>query len=227
MRKPRRPAGRFGIVRSLLGAVALSLLAVGSVTAANLAISYPDPEATILHRASGFVFPKALADMPRRKLVVYAEDDLSVQYTDRGGGNGDPTMDLYVYPAQRSFEDEWRSIEAAIAQGSAVVSSADPFPAPARAVDNHMRWYLGQLQGRGSLWTTGYVLVERRGWFIEARVSIPRESGERGVDQVRKALDAIDWDGVRNVRAEKLTLAPLGRHRQERRGPMHDMPAAA
>src|SRR4051794_20279251 len=41
--------------------------------------------AFVLHKASGYLFPDRLADMPRRKFRVYAPDDVQVDYTLRGG----------------------------------------------------------------------------------------------------------------------------------------------
>ena len=46
----------------------------------------------VRHRASGYRFPERLGDMPRRKIIVFAPDDVSIDYTLRGGGLGDPWL---------------------------------------------------------------------------------------------------------------------------------------
>ena len=94
--------------------------AVGLVVAAiSLAITAPahaDPVSTpvadvsdsahvqrdgdrFVHRASGYIFPSSLGDMPARKVTVFGPGDVSVQYTDKGGAGGDAWVDVYVYPA--------------------------------------------------------------------------------------------------------------------------------
>jgi hypothetical protein len=130
-------------------------------------------DGTVRHRAAHFVFPQQIGDMPLRKVVIYGPADLSVDYSLRGGGNGDAWITFFVYPVGHPS-----SIEA-------------PAPPPATAADGHSRWFEGQLNGMAI--KTGYMLVQRGGWYLESRYTIPDTAGQIGVDRTVRALADVPW----------------------------------
>ena len=144
-----------------------------------------------LHKASGFAFPDRLADMPRRKFRVYAPDDVQVDYTLRGGGNGDAWLDVFVYPAPRSVGDEAQGVEEQIVRNMTATPLAIQPPLPATAAGALGKWYEGRFQGREL--TSGYVLVKRGRWYVLARGSSPKEAGVEGMSRLLAAIAAIDW----------------------------------
>jgi hypothetical protein len=114
-----------------------------------------------------------------------------VQYTQRGGGLGDCWLDLIVYPASRSVEDEARDVEVQLERNMGAAVVAAPAPVPVGARDGRSGWFRGALEGRG--FTSGYVLVRRGPWFILVRASNPVEAGEAGMARLLPAIAAVDW----------------------------------
>jgi hypothetical protein len=144
-----------------------------------------------VHRASGYGFPDKLADMPRRKFFVYAPDDVQVNYTLNGGGNGDAWVDVFVYPARRSARDEAKAVEAELVRnfGGTPVAVQPPLPPSAKGAVG--KWFEGKLKGRPM--TTAYVIVKRGHWYILARGSSPVEAGSAGLERLQAAIVTIDW----------------------------------
>lgn len=143
-----------------------------------------------VHRASGYVFPGDLGGMPARKTYTYSPGDASVYYTLLGGGNGDPWLSLYVYPATRPIADEIRDIEAAIAQRMPGQVTRPPNlpPLPAGVAE---KWYDATADGEALL--TGYRISTSGNWYIKVRLSIPRSGGATAIDRAWKALGAVPW----------------------------------
>jgi hypothetical protein len=148
-------------------------------------------DGAIVNRASSFVFPSRLADLPRRRVRIIAADDVMVQYTQRGGGLGDCWMDVIVYPASRSLEAEAEDVEAQIASHMKAASVPAPAPIPVSAADGRSHWYRGTAEGR--TFTTGYVLVRRGAWFVLVRGSNPVEAGDAGLARLLAGIAAVDW----------------------------------
>jgi hypothetical protein len=144
-----------------------------------------------VHRASRFAFPASLGDMPRRKLEIYAADDVAAQYSLRGGGNGDAWVDLIVYPAGRPVAEEARDVEAALVRNFSAHPLAHGPGLPTAADGAIGGWFEGQLQGRAMM--TGYVLVKRGRWYILGRASSPSAGGGETLARAAAALAAIDW----------------------------------
>jgi hypothetical protein len=147
---------------------------------------------SVIHHDSKFVFPSRLGDMPVRKIIVYGPGDVSVDYTLRGGGNGDAWISLFVYPAAHNLTDEAADIEATLIDRLHPSRIPAPRDAPSSAADGRNAWYHGAI---GDLQlTSAYVVVRRGDWFIEARASIPDAAGSTGIERTLDALDAIPWD---------------------------------
>lgn len=128
----------------------------------------------IRHLASGFLFPAALGDMPARKLIVYAPGDISVQYTLRGGGEGDGWVDLYVYPAQEAAEAEAASLDALIAERYKGVAIPGPKEFAAADRDVASGWFDVEFGDRP--YTTHYQIVRHGDWAVKLRLSLPRDA---------------------------------------------------
>jgi len=146
---------------------------------------------SVVHRASGFVFANHIGDMPLRKIQVYGTADASVDYSLRGGGNGDAWITVFVYPAQKQLADEATDIENALIEtlhGSRTPSIGE---LPSTAADGRSGWYKGILDHRKM--TSGYIVVRRGDWFVEARATVPDEAGPLGIERTRRALAAIPW----------------------------------
>jgi hypothetical protein len=148
-------------------------------------------DGAIVNRASGFLFPDRLAELPRRRVRIIAANDVMVQYTQHGGGLGDCWMDVIVYPASRSLETEAADVEAQIAGRMTAASVPAPAPIPVGAADGRSNWFRGTAEGR--TFTTGYVLVRRGAWFILVRASNPVEAGDAGLARLLAGIAAVDW----------------------------------
>jgi hypothetical protein len=146
----------------------------------------------VRHNAAGFVFPQQLGDMPLRKVIIYGKADVSVDYTLRGGGNGDAWISFFVYPVTRSFKDETTDIEQTIMERMAARRIPAPAVPPVAAGDGKSVWFTGKIEVRS--FTSGYTLVQRGDWFLETRYSIPAEAGQGGIDRTVKALESVPWD---------------------------------
>ena len=147
---------------------------------------------SVVHHASKFLFPSRLGDMPVRKIVVYGPGDVSVDYSLRGGGNGDAWISLFFYPSAHDLTDEAADIEATLIDRLHPSRIPAPRDAPPSAADGRNAWYHGAI-GDQQL-TSANVVVRRGDWFIEARASIPDAAGSTGIERTLDALDAIPWD---------------------------------
>ncbi len=150
------------------------------------------PDDSVVHRASQFRFANHIGDMPLRKVAIYGQADVSVDYTLRGGGNGDPWITLFVYPATKDLTAEAADIEAALTDKLKPLRISAPAPLPPTARDGNGGWFRGRI-GDMQLIST-YVVVRRGDWFIEARASIPDAAGQPGLERTLKALAGIQWD---------------------------------
>lgn len=145
----------------------------------------------VVHRASGFGFPDRLGDMPRRKFRVYASDDVDASYTLRGGANGDPWLNLFVYPAPRSVEEEAAIVEGELVKHLSATPLATQPRTPPNAPGAIGRWFEGRYEGRSL--TSGYVLVKRGRWYLLVRGSSPKEAGAQGIKRLLDAIAAVEW----------------------------------
>ena len=145
----------------------------------------------IVHRASGFVFPVSLADMPRRKVQIFAADNVMVQYTLRGGARGDAWLDLIVYPALRPLADEAHDIESHIVRNLAARPVSPAPPLPEAALGARSGWFEGMHQGIRM--TSGYVIAQRGTWFVKVRATNPAQAGQIGMQRLLAAITAVPW----------------------------------
>lgn len=194
---------RLPALRSIFGALALFL---GSpalphsveaqpkivVLGGNAGEAIISADGTVRHKAANFIFPQQIGDMPLRKVVIYGPADLSVDYSLRGGGNGDVWITFFVYPVGHPMTDEIADIERAFIDKVSGTHMEAPAPSPEMAADGHTRWFKGHLEGMAM--TTGYTLVQRAGWFLEARFSIPDAAGQQGIERTVRALAGVPWD---------------------------------
>ncbi|HEX6741252.1 MAG TPA: hypothetical protein VF079_05590 [Sphingomicrobium sp.] len=148
-------------------------------------------EGEVHHRATGFVYPRQLGDMPQRKVAIYGEADVSVDYTLRGGGNGDAWITFYVYPARITLDEEAAHIEHDIVENWLAVRAERPSPAPASAPGARSGWFTGARENHRV--TTGYVVVQRGLWFLMTRFSVPDEAAPDAFKRVDAALDDVPW----------------------------------
>jgi hypothetical protein len=192
---------RRGLVR-LFASLALLFLVPGGVGAAAA-----QPQVLVLggdagevlfadngevrHKATGFLYPRQLGDMPQRKVTVYGEADVSVDYTLRGGGNGDAWITFYVYPASITLEEETAHIERDIVENWSATRADRPPPAPVSAPAAKSGWFKGAREGHRV--TTGYVVVQRGQWFLMTRFSIPDEAAADTFKRVEAALGDVPW----------------------------------
>jgi hypothetical protein len=213
-----RGAGLLAALAFLLCALAVGAAAHQAEQLTQESVFRSDPDGAIVSRASGYRFPAALAELPRRRVRIIAANDVMVQFTQRGGGLGDCWLDLIVYPATRPVDAEARQVEAELVRNMAATPVLAPAPVPRGAGDGRSGWFHGTLEGRS--FTSGYVLVRRGDWFILVRASNPDEAGEAGMARLLPAIAAIDWtwrptpDG--NRRADRLGQVP---ERVSRRDP--------
>jgi hypothetical protein len=148
-------------------------------------------EGRFIHRASGFIFPSALGDMPARKTTTYGPADASVDYTLKGGGNGDAWITLFVYRAQVELDAEVITVTDPIVQRWSAKPIAHPpaLPSPGAMKDG---WFAGQIDT--AAYTTGYRLARRGEWYLKVRFTIPAELGRAGIDRAVTAIAAVPWD---------------------------------
>jgi hypothetical protein len=143
-----------------------------------------------VHRSSGYVFPLSLDGIPARKTYTYRPGDASIYYTHLGGGNGDPWLSLYVYPATRALALESRDVEQALRErmpGREIQPAGIP-PAPPAVTEG---WFEARVDGTPVL--TGFRLAQVGDWFIKVRLTVPRATGESSLEKAWRALAAIPW----------------------------------
>lgn len=147
---------------------------------------------SLRHRGSGYMFRAQLGDMPARKLIIYDDNDVSVQYTRLGGGNGDAWMDVYVYPAWGTNDEEAASTVSGIMERFDGGPIESPTILSVKAADASSGWFKGHLDDTKLI--TGYYLVQRGDWQIKVRVSMPREPSQETLDRTAAALADIEMD---------------------------------
>lgn len=149
------------------------------------------------HRASGFVFPSLLGDMPARKVTVYAVSDVSVRYTLSGGGSGDAWMDLYIYPAEMTNSEEAAGVEAALLDSFHAKPTSLPRAIEVAGDNIASSWFAGERDGTPFL--TGYYLAQRGRWQMLLRVTMPSPPAEGTVARVEAAVRAVPMDWTPSV----------------------------
>jgi hypothetical protein len=185
----------FGVLSLFVACIALSESAAAQPKiellggdAGEIAVS---ADGTVRHKAANFVFPHQIGDMPLRKVQIYGPADVSVDYTLRGGGNGDAWITLYIYPASHSLNDEVADVEHDLIGKWSATRIAAPPAVSESASDGTSGWFKGNFEGLQA--TTGYVLVKRGAWFLETRYTIPDAAGQKGTDRTIRALADVPW----------------------------------
>ena len=138
-----------------------------------------------------FVFARALGSMSLRRVDVYANDNVSGYYTRFGGGNGDPFLTLYAYPASKPIADEVGDVKAALVdrfKASPIKSLFPDFDAPQLMSG----CYSGTADNRSM--DTCFWLVKRGNWFIKVRLTLPKERKSDAIDVAMIALRSIPWN---------------------------------
>ncbi len=138
----------------------------------------------------GFIFANAYGDMPLRRIDVYANDNVSGYYTRFGGGNGDPFLTFYVYPAEQPFAQEVSATQAALVDSFKATPAASPLtsvPAP----DSASGCYSGNSQNVAV--ETCFWLAQRGGYYLKVRLTIPKESTSDATAVASAAIESIPW----------------------------------
>ena len=142
-----------------------------------------------VHRASGYVYPAKLGELPARKTITFGRADAEVFYTLQGGSGGDAWISLYVYPARTSLADEKRGVEAIIVENYGAKATARPAiigAPPAGVVEG---WFRASIKGADVF--TGARIAEVNGWNIKMRVSIPVSGGQAALERASRAVAEI------------------------------------
>lgn len=143
------------------------------------------------HRGSGYVFPSSLGDMPARKVTVFGPGDVSVQYTLRGGAEGDAWVDVYVYPASdATIEETAADVTAAITNTFQATPSLVPAGMTVRTAGGQSGWFDGRL-GERSL-KTGYYVVQRGTWLVKIRATMPSPPSQDLLTRTAAAVSAVN-----------------------------------
>ncbi|HEY6047438.1 MAG TPA: hypothetical protein VIV07_00130 [Sphingomicrobium sp.] len=146
----------------------------------------------VRHKAANFLFPEQIGDMPLRKVTIYGSADASVDYTLRGGGNGDAWITFYVYPAQHALAEEVATIQSDLIGAWSATRLPSATALPPSAADGRSGWFKGQYEGKSA--TTGYIVVQRGHGFLMARYTIPDVAGQEGIERTIRALNAAPWN---------------------------------
>ena len=163
-----------------------------SVEAHDNAIGDIDRRADgFVHRSAGYHYPAMLGEMPARKTTTYGPRDAEVYYTLRGGANGDPWLDLFVYPAQLNLAEEAAELSALLKKNYQGTERVSPLGLPSLPPGAREQWFDVILKGVPAI--TGYRLVRDGDWFIKVRMSIPKSGGQVALDRAWKGLAAVPW----------------------------------
>ena len=138
------------------------------------------------HRAANYLFPASLGGMPARKLIVYGPGDMSIQYTLRGGANGDGWIDLYVYPKDVPLAEEAAATDEIIREHYKGKSIPVPqgFAAAEKGVASG--WYDATIGGQPYL--THYQLAHHGDWAVKVRFSMPVDAAPDVRERAAAAL---------------------------------------
>ncbi|KTE08207.1 hypothetical protein [Sphingopyxis sp. H115] len=144
-----------------------------------------------IHRASGYIFPSSLGDMPARKVTVFGPGDVSVQYTVKGGAGGDAWVDLYVYPADgEAIETAGAGVVDAIARNFRATPALAPEGTTVDATGLQSGWFDGRV--REMSLKTGFYLVKRGDWLIKIRATMPSPPPAEMVRRTAAAIAAAN-----------------------------------
>lgn len=187
------------MLRALRVALAAAALAagIGAIPARAQPVSTPIGEiadssevrregSSLRHIPSNYLFPASLGGMPARKLTVYEPGNISVQYTLRGGSDGDGWIDLYVYPKDVGLTEEASMLENLLIEryhGERIATPAG-FADPDGDVAGG--WYTAEIGGQPYL--THFQLSQYGTWSVKARFSMPREAGSDVRERAAAAL---------------------------------------
>ena len=151
------------------------------------------------HRASGYVFPSSLGDMPARKVTIFGPSDVAVQYTVNGGGQGDAWIDIYVYPAgEPTIEETAADIVTAITNTFNASPALPPRGITVRAAGVQSGWFDGRLAERSL--KTGYYVVKRGDWLIKIRATMPSPPTQDFVNRTAAAVSAVNMGPLPTLR---------------------------
>jgi len=144
---------------------------------------------SFVHRASGYVFPAMLGEVPARKTITFGPGDAEVYYTLYGGANDDAWISLYVYKANLGLAEVQRGVEQVIVENYAATAVARPSIIAAPPAGVGEGWFKAQIQGIAVI--TGARVAQASGWTIKVRVSVPVRGGDAALGRAARALAAI------------------------------------
>lgn len=188
--------------RSALAALVGSLIfalpasAVGQPTTVRVEDLKPGGEVErqangFVHRASGYLFPGKLGEVPARKTTTYGPGDADVYYTLYGGGNGDGWFNIFVYPAEISLADEVANVTQSLLEKTSGQRVAPPNELGKATAGVEEGWFRGSVDGMEII--TGYRVARVGAWFIKLRASIPTEGDDSAIQRIGAAISAIDF----------------------------------
>lgn len=137
------------------------------------------------HIPSNYLFPARLGEMPARKLIIYGPGDVSVQYSLRGGANGDGWIDLFVYPKDVPPAEEAAVVDQIIRErlGGERIAIPDGFGPAKSGVESG--WYRARINDKPVV--THFLLAHHGDWAVKARFSMPVDAA----DDVRQRAAAV------------------------------------
>ena len=144
----------------------------------------------LVHRATGYVFPLTLADMPAVNTITYAPGIASVAYG-FDTKDGRVFLALFIYPAEIPLAEDAANVEEALLQnmpGKAIDRPAAAPPPPAAARE---RWFDSTV-GKTEV-VTGYRIVQDGKHMIKVRLTMPKAGGQATLDRGWRALAAVRW----------------------------------
>lgn len=178
--------------------MAAAALAVGAIAPAALAQPVVTPIEEVAdsvevrregdalrHIPSTYLFPARLGEMPARKLIVYGPGDVSVQYSLRGGANGDGWIDLFVYPKDVAPSEEAAMVDQIIRERleGEPIAVPEGFQRAKSGVEGG--WYRARINDKAVI--THFLLSHHGDWAVKARFSMPVDATE----EVRKRAAAV------------------------------------
>lgn len=160
-----------------------------------------------VHRASGYMFPLVLGELPARKTYVYSADDVSLYYTLKGGGNGDAWLSLYVYASTLSLDEQVEDVAEALSSRMPGVRLSEIPGLPPAPQGAREQWFAATVDNEAVI--TGFRIVSEGPWTIKVRLTIPKSGGQEALERGWKALDSVPWTMVRERNEPALSLVPV------------------
>ena len=172
----------------------LRFLALGALLLAAPATAQapPAPDLSLLAEA-GAEFPETLGVFVRSGYNSVQRGRIDAHYVVPGGQEGSPILDLYLARTDRTPAVELKETEAMVAMIYGELQAVRDLAVPAAAGDAAGR--LWRATQRGEPVYTAMMISRRGAWRIKARATWSQAQGDKGLDQVERALGRYAWWG--------------------------------